>query len=214
MAAIRASVIYQGFVYSEHPSSMPSIEDAKSVFKLFSSKKELSRTRASHPLFARGFSDKLFLTVSTVGIALLEKADLRTYFDASASKIFLASAVSKSLLVFVRRSGFSSSFKCHMFVFSSPKELQSCQSALAQLISGQVHDLCFPFLPSSRELSLSLSRLPRAWCAPIPCSASTFFQMAPSLPQSRAPRPVQTWTATKTTQAARTLPSNVRREPC
>jgi hypothetical protein len=62
--------------------------------------------------------------------------------DAPFRKIVFSSTVEKSLLIFVRRSGFEDSFKCHMFVFSSSSQLKDFSQQLLFLTSRTVRPRC------------------------------------------------------------------------
>jgi hypothetical protein len=120
-----------GFVYVD-TTSVPARAEAKTVFEMFK-KKNLKKTRAAHSLWACGLPQKLSLFVSETGINVSDKGVY--VFESPIHKVFFATCIESSMIVFVRRSGFESSFKGHHFLFSSEKDAEVASELLIRLAS-------------------------------------------------------------------------------
>ena len=124
---------YLGFVHSDvDEGSTPGPAEARIANAMFS-KSALKKTRAAHPLFARGLPDALVLLLESDTLKAV-MPDQSTAFAWPVHKIFYSASVGKKLFVFVRRPG-ADAFKCHAFEMSSNGEAQSMADGLGRLRS-------------------------------------------------------------------------------
>lgn len=125
------SVLYSGFVFVD-TTSVPARPEAKTVFEMFK-KRNLKKTRAAHSLWARGLPQRLSLSVTEAGICVSDKGAV--VFESPIHKVFFATCIQSTMVVFIRRSGYEASFKGHVFVFGSDKDAEVASEVLIRLTS-------------------------------------------------------------------------------
>ena len=124
---------YLGFVHSDvDEGATPGPAEPRIANAMFS-KSALKKTRAAHPLFARGLPDALALRLESDTLKAV-MPDQSTAFAWPVHKIFYSASVGKKLFVFVRRPG-ADAFKCHAFEMTSSGEAQTMADALGRLRS-------------------------------------------------------------------------------
>ena len=124
---------YLGFVHSDvDEGATPGPAEPRIANAMFS-KSALKKTRAAHPLFARGLPDALALRLESDTLKAV-MPDQSTAFAWPVHKIFYSASVGKKLFVYVRRPG-ADAFKCHAFEMTSSGEAQTMADALGRLRS-------------------------------------------------------------------------------
>lgn len=123
-------ILYNGYVFAdvETRESVPMVTSA--VAKLFG-RREIKNTRKRHPLFARGFANKL--TFSTYEDHVVFSSGGQILLHVPVRKIFTSHCENEQLLVFVCRAGMNTSLKVMSFTLPSTSAAQELQSSIVKL---------------------------------------------------------------------------------